>query len=68
MLRQAVEDVGVSNTELLRLALPFREHINGGDGLDLLRRTLDRIQARRDETAAREDSTPDDEDDEDDDE
>ncbi|MHB1557018.1 MAG: coiled-coil domain-containing protein [Isosphaeraceae bacterium] len=61
LLRQAVEDVGVSNTELLRLALPFREHISGGDGLDLLRRALDRIQARRDETPARDEVETDDE-------
>ena len=63
VLKQAVEDVGVTHPELLRLTLPFREHINGGDGLDVLRRNLERIQARRDETAAREDeSGPDDED------
>lgn len=61
LLRQAVEDVGVSNTELLRLALPFREHINGGDGLDLLRRALDRIQARRAEVPARDEAETDDE-------
>jgi hypothetical protein len=62
VLKQAVEDVGVTHPELLRLTLPFREHINGSDGLDVLRRNLERIQARRDETAAREDSAPDDED------
>jgi hypothetical protein len=61
VLRQAVEDVGVTHPELLRLTLPFREFINGGDGLDVLRRNLERIQARRDETAAREDSEPDEE-------
>lgn len=61
LLRQAVEEVGVTNTELLRLALPFREHIRGGDGLDLLRRALDRIQARRDETPARDDAEMDEE-------
>jgi hypothetical protein len=53
LLRQAVEDVGTTHPELLRLALPFREHIDGDDGLDALRRNLERIQARRDETANR---------------
>ncbi len=61
VLKQAVEDVGVTHPELLRLTLPFREFIDGGDGLDVLRRNLDRIQARRDETAAREDDEPDEE-------
>ncbi len=68
MLRQAVDDVGTTHPELLRLALPFREHIDGDDGLDALRRNLERIQARRDETAAREDSGPDDEDEDEDEE
>ncbi len=53
MLKQAVNDVGTTHPELLRLALPFREHIDGDDGLDALRRNLERIQARRDETANR---------------
>jgi hypothetical protein len=37
--------------------LPFREHISGDNGLDVLRRNLERIQARRDrdDPAARED-------------
>ncbi len=53
MLRQAVDDVGTTHPDLLRLALPFREHIEGDDGLAALRRNLERIQARRDETATR---------------
>ena len=61
ILRQAVDDVGTTHPELLRLALPFREYIEGDDGLDVLRRNLERIQARRDETAARESSDTDDE-------
>jgi hypothetical protein len=56
MLRQAVDDVGTTHPELLRLALPFREHIDGDDALDALRRNLERIQARRDETASRDTS------------
>jgi hypothetical protein len=53
-LRQAIDDVGTTHPELLRLALPFREYIDGDDGLAVLRRNLERIQARRDESAARE--------------
>ena len=55
--------------DLLRLALPFREHISGDNGLDILRRNLERIQARRDENAARDEPEPEpEEDDEDEDE
>ena len=57
MLKQAVDDVGTTHPELLRLALPFREHIDGDNGLDALRRNLERIQARRDETANRDGTT-----------
>jgi hypothetical protein len=53
ILKQAVDAVGTTHPELLRLALPFREFIDGDDGLDALRRNLERIQARRDETANR---------------
>jgi hypothetical protein len=53
ILRQAIDDVGVAHPELLRLTLPFREYIAGDDGLGALRRNLERIQARRDETTAR---------------
>jgi hypothetical protein len=59
ILRQAIDDVGTTHPELLRLALPFREYIEGDDGLGVLRRNLERIQARRDETAARETSDSD---------
>ncbi len=55
VLKQAVEDVGATHPELLRLTLPFREYITGSNGLDVLRRNLERIQARRDETAGRDD-------------
>ncbi len=66
MLKQAVEDVGATHPELLRLTLPFREHISGDNGLDVLRRNLERIQARRDrdEPAAREDSETEEDDEE----
>ena len=67
VLKQAVEDVGATHPELLRLALPFREHIGGENGLDVLRRNLERIQARRDEAASRDESEPVDEDEDEDD-
>jgi hypothetical protein len=48
-VRQAIDDVGTSHPELLRLVLPYREYITGDDGLGALRRNLERIQARRDD-------------------
>ncbi len=62
LLKQTVEDVGPSHPELLRLALPFREHIAGENGLDILRRTLEGIQARRDQATLRDDNLDDDDD------
>jgi len=58
VLRQAIDDVGIAHPELLRLTLPFREYITGDNGLAALRRNLDKIQARRDETAVRERDAP----------
>jgi len=43
-VRQAVDDLGTANPELLRLVLPYREYINGDEGLGALRRNLERIQ------------------------
>jgi hypothetical protein len=54
ILRKAIEDVGAAHPDLLRLTLPFREHINGENGLDVLRRNLERVQARREEIGLRE--------------
>jgi hypothetical protein len=54
ILRQAVDDVGTTHTELLRLAWPFREYITGDDGLGALKRNLERIQSRRDEAKPQE--------------
>ncbi len=66
ILKQTVEDVGPSHPELLRLALPFREHIAGENGLDILRRTLEGIQARRDQATLRDDNLDDEGEDDDD--
>jgi hypothetical protein len=49
VLRQAIDDVGTANPDLLRLVLPYREYITGDDGLGALRRNLERIQARRED-------------------
>ena len=46
-IQQAIDDVGTSNPELLRLVLPYREYINGEEGLSVLRRNLDRIQLQK---------------------
>jgi hypothetical protein len=55
-LRQAIDDVGTANPELLRLVMPYREYIDGEDGLGALRRNLERIQAHRAEDQAHRDS------------
>jgi hypothetical protein len=47
-LQQAVDDVGTANPELLRLVLPYREYINGEEGLSALRHNLERIQPQND--------------------
>jgi len=47
-LKQAIDDLGTSDPELLRLVWPYREYIAAADGLGALRRNLERIQARRD--------------------
>ncbi|GAC1450218.1 MAG: hypothetical protein NVSMB9_34510 [Isosphaeraceae bacterium] len=43
-LKQVVNGLGASDPELLELVLPFREHVNGGNGLRALRRNLDRLR------------------------
>jgi hypothetical protein len=50
-LRQAVAEVGPADPELLRVVLPFRELINGNDGLGALRRNLERMQGRCSQSA-----------------
>jgi hypothetical protein len=42
-LRQAVNDLGAAHPELLSLSLPYREFIDGDDGLGALRQNLERI-------------------------
>jgi hypothetical protein len=55
ILRQAIDEVGVAHPELLRLALPFRDYITADDddGLAALKRNLERVQARRDDSGVR---------------
>jgi hypothetical protein len=49
-VRKAIADVGPANPELLRLVLPYREYINGEEGLSSLQRNLDRIQSQKNGT------------------
>jgi hypothetical protein len=49
-VQQAVNDLGTADPELLRLVLPYREYINGDEGLGALRRNLERIQMHRSDT------------------
>ena len=44
VLKQAVNGLGASDSELLELVMPYRELISGGNGLRALRRNLDRIR------------------------
>ena len=46
-LRQAVDDVGTTDPELLHLVLPYREYIDGEDQLSALRHNLERIQLQK---------------------
>jgi len=48
-LRQAVDQMGATHPDLLRLLLPYREYITGNDGLAPLRRKLEQIQLDLDE-------------------
>jgi hypothetical protein len=46
-LRHVVDDLGTADPEVLRLVLPYREYINGEEGLNALSRNLDRIHAQK---------------------
>ena len=46
-LQRAVDVLGTANPELLRLVLPYREYINGEEGLSALRRNLERLQLQK---------------------
>ena len=48
-LKQAVDQVGATHPDLLRVVLPYREYITGDDGLATLRRKLEQIQLDLDE-------------------
>ena len=50
IVRQAVDDLGTANPELLHLVLPYREYINGDKGLGALRRNLERIEPHETDT------------------
>jgi hypothetical protein len=46
-LRKVVDDLGTADPELLRFVLPYREFINGEEGLSALSRNLDRLQPQK---------------------
>ena len=49
-LRQVVDDLGTAHPELLRVVLPYREYINGEEGLNALERNLEDFQPQPTET------------------
>jgi hypothetical protein len=49
VVKQAVDQMGATHPDLLRLVLPYREYITGNDGLAILRRKLEQIQLDLDE-------------------
>lgn len=57
VVRQAIEERGPDDPELIALTLPFREQIAGDDDLDALRRNLDQAHERGEQ-----DEPPDDDD------
>ncbi len=51
-VKQAVDQIGATHPDLLRVVLPYREYITGNDGLATLRRKLEQIQLDLDEDPA----------------
>jgi hypothetical protein len=45
-VRQAINDLGASDPELLCVVLPYREHITGNDDFGALRLNLERMRER----------------------
>jgi hypothetical protein len=60
LLREAVEELGPDDLQLIRLVYPYRSHVSGDDELDELRQNLDQI---RQDQRAREPASADEEDD-----
>jgi hypothetical protein len=54
-LKLAVDQMGATHPDLLRLVLPYREYIAGDDGLVTLRRKLEQIQLDLDEDSTYDD-------------
>ena len=44
IVKQAVDDLGPEDSELIKLVLPYCEYITGNDKLGLLRRNLERVR------------------------
>jgi hypothetical protein len=45
-VKRAVDDLGPSDAELLKLVFPYREHITGNDKLGALRHNLEEVRTR----------------------
>ncbi len=46
IVKQAVDDLGPEDSELVELVLPYRQYITGNDKLGLLRRSIDQFRTR----------------------
>lgn len=49
IVKQAVDDLGPGDSELIRLVLPYCKYITGNDKLGVLRRKLEQIRTRDEE-------------------
>jgi hypothetical protein len=46
IVKQAVDDLGPEDSELIELVLPYRQYITGNDKLGLLRRNIEQFRTR----------------------
>jgi len=52
IVKQAVDDLGPGDSELLKLVLPYCQYITGNDKLGVLRRNLEQIRTQNDDAEA----------------
>jgi len=52
IVKQAVDELGPGDSELIKLVLPYCEYITGNDQLGVLRRNLEQIRTQNDDDAA----------------
>jgi hypothetical protein len=58
VVRQAIEERGPEDPELIALTLPYRQYISGDDELDALRRNLEQAQSSTEGNGAAQDVQP----------